>query len=232
MRIKKFLAAALGTVMALTTGAISVSADNAFFPDDNMTLVSRERIDNGGLYSIDSFWVSYDGEPFTIDEKGAPTESEQSLYDNDMTLVSCERIDDGELYYIDSFWVSDTQNKSRIYYEPCRVQYRREIYVNDNPEGIKIAEIFAYAVFGYNTEENDVVVAEHDCRAYSVISQEYPKVHEKSYKVENNLGGLFFGKKYAQVEYSIELEIAKGERLLYGVVLQANVEGEPNKYPI
>lgn len=232
---KKFIAAALCVAMVTTLGTMSASADKTLFSDDDMALTSEWTTNDGGLYSVHKVSIS-DITPYVVEEKkscgysgkNACMQGCELVSEDDMTLVSEERIDDGEFYYIDRVWETDgSSSVSRIIYDSKHIKYKREIFLNNNPDGIKLAEIAAYGIFGWNEDENDVIVAEHQCFAYSCINQEYPKVHEKKYCVENNCGGAWFGNKYAYVDYVIELEIEKGKRLTYGVYLEVNVKGEP-----
>jgi len=233
--MKKIIAAALSAIMVLTLGTVSASADKTLFSVDDMTLVSEWTTNDGdGLFSVNKVWIS-ETEPFTPNMYATPGAIEKFAEDPDfeakigegMTLVEEERIDDGDLYYIDRTWISDEEpSSSYIDYESRRLSRTREIFLNDNPEGIMLACIFGTAVFCRNKEKNDVKVAEHDCFAYSCIEQEYPKVHEKKYRVENNCSGAWGGKKYAVVEYVIGLETEKDVKKPYGLWLEMNVKGK------
>lgn len=225
-KFKKILAAALCAVMTFTLGSVSVMADMTRSHDDDMTLVSEwTTYDGNGLYSVNKTWVS-DIKPCVLEEiKPSEASKIKKICDDEMILISEERIDDGEFYYIDRVWVSDIEAVSRTNYEARSVEHKREIYLNDNSDSIKLAEIYSFGRFCWNTKENDVVVAEHQCLAYSCISQEYPKVHNKRERVEDNCGG-WPGKKYAVVDYAIELEVEKGIRQIYGVWIDVNVDGE------
>lgn len=226
-KFKKITATILCAAMTLTLGSVPVMADKTQSPDDDMTLVFEwTTYDGNGLYSINKTWVSDVKECVLEEIKPSEALKVKEFSDDEMTLISEERIDDGEFYYIDKTWVSDITAVSRTNYNSRSVQRTREIHYNDNPDSVKLAEIYSYGRFCWNKDENDVVVVEHQCLAYSCISQEYPKVHNKRERVEDNCGG-WPGKKYAVVDYAIELEVEKGIRQIYGIWIDVNVEGEP-----